>query len=74
MKKFHSYISYYFVNNQPIEPIYLVHKAENIKNANRNALMYILSYYRDKRRGSDFINKLSLVVKIKSKRLSNFSS
>lgn len=74
MKKYHSYISYFFVDKQPIEPIYLVHKAENIKNANRNALMYILSYYRDKRRGSDFINKLSLVVKIKSKRLSNFSS
>ena len=71
MKRQHIYKSYFFVNNKPIEPIYLVHRAENIKNANRNALSYILFYYRDKNKSSNFINKLNDVVKIKSKRLNN---
>lgn len=71
MKRQHIYQSFYFVDNKPIDPIYLVHRAENIKNANRNARMYILSFYRDKNRGANFINKLNDVIKIKTKRLNN---
>jgi hypothetical protein len=52
-----------------IPPFYIIHKAENIKQANQGAASYLLSYYRDKKRGSDFINQLLKSTKIINIRL-----
>jgi hypothetical protein len=69
MKKTHIYRSFYFVANEPIEPIYIVHKAENIKNANYNAKSYIRQYYDDRRKSTNFLNTLMKTVSIKTIRL-----
>jgi len=52
-----------------IAPYYIIHKAENIKQANEGAARCLLSYYRDKKRGSDFLNTLLKSTKIINIRL-----
>lgn len=69
MKKTHIYRSYYFVANEPIEPIYIVHKAENIKNADYNAKFYIHQYYNDRKKSTKFLNTLMKTLSIKTIRL-----
>jgi len=52
-----------------IEPFYLMHKTNNIAQAHENAKSYLLSYYRDKNRGANFLNQLLSNVKIVNIRL-----
>jgi hypothetical protein len=69
MTKQHTYQSFYFFENMPIEPVYLVHKAKNIKEANFNAKWYIWHFYKNKNKSTMFLNKLFENVVIKTKRL-----
>jgi hypothetical protein len=52
-----------------IPPFYIIHKAENIKQANQAAASWLLSYCQAKKRGSDFINQLLKSTKIINIRL-----
>jgi len=52
-----------------IPPFYIIHKAENIKQANQAAASWLYSYYKDKQRGSDFLNTLFKSTKIINIRL-----
>jgi hypothetical protein len=69
MTKQHTYQSFYFIGNEPIEPIYIVHKAKNIKDANYNAKWYVYQYYADRNKSSMFLNRLNNTVVIKTRRL-----
>ena len=69
MTKQHTYQSFFFIGNILIEPIYIVHKAKNIKEANNNAKLYIYQYYINKNKNITFINRLYDSLVIKTKRL-----
>lgn len=62
------YISYYFYKNAPFPPTYLVHKANNIKQANQIAYWYLSGYLREQRKSAQFINDVMKHIKIISKR------
>lgn len=71
MKSIHIYKSIYIdkKTGKEVEPFYIIHQTNNIKEANENAAMYILSYYRDRNKGSNFLNTLINSIKIISIRL-----
>jgi hypothetical protein len=73
MIKTYIYKSFYYDRKgKNIDPIYIIHNAQNIKSANQDAMSYFNNYILDKysNRGSDYKNKLRKNVIVKTIKLS----
>lgn len=64
------YISYFYnkKNLQPIDPIYLVHKQNNIKNATTAAKWYYFGYINQKKLSAMQKNKLYKELLVKTRK------
>jgi hypothetical protein len=69
MKRYHVYKTYFFIKKENVEPFYIIHKAENINQANEGAKMYFAGYLGQKPIGTIKKNLLNKLLKVKSIRL-----